>query len=112
MGCCQAAGTARPLVSRRSHLVSDRNIVVEIPTIFISIKRDPQPNQIQTVTEIATQENTPEEDEGQRAVYLVNNGEIKSRVPRLLAPDAASTLMRRRKYQKMQALLSGRPTQQ
>lgn len=112
MGCCQAASTAKPPVSRSSLLVSNSNIVIEIPTIYISMKRESKPKQNRTAADLATQENTPEEDESQRAVYLVNNGEIKCRVPRLLAPDAASTLMRRRKYHKMQALLSGQPTQQ
>src|SRR3990167_3491760 len=101
MGCCQAASKAIPLVSVRKEKVTDFNFVLEVPSIKLGICKNFTSEEISIDSLPMTRRGTPEEEPGLKSAFLVNNGEFQIRVPRLLNPEAASTIIRRRRYQKL-----------
>lgn len=97
MGCGQSS--TKQVLRREAFTIPNgepqQNSIVTLPNIQLVLKKSGcLEHSLESLP--VTQAGTPE-DEILKAVYLVKSGDIQYRVPRLLPPEAASTIARRRR---------------
>lgn len=101
MGCGHT--TSRDVPVKQVRIQPEVAKIVSLPSIQIVVGK---PGRYEEKEEALppTQTGTPESDY-QKTVFLVKSGDIQYRVPRLLNPEAASTIIRRRRLQVFDAAI-------
>lgn len=104
MGCGQS--TTNQIIRQEALAVQDldvnKNTIVALQNIQLIVRKSATENPSRDSLPV-TESGTPEDDII-KAVYLVKSGDIQYRVPRLLPPEAASTIARRRRYRAFEAI--------